>query len=98
MLAGQGVSKVAREYNIPPETLKYWKNNPNPYESEAYGKQLSKYLGEALETLAAQQRFFRDPEWLKKQSASEIAILHGVTADKCIRLLEAAENARDPEP
>ena len=34
---------------------------------------------------------FGDPEWLKKQSAGELAVLHGVAVDKGIRLLEALE-------
>jgi hypothetical protein len=55
---------------------------------------VQRYLNEALETLAAQQIFFRNPEWLAKQPASDLAVLHGVSADKVIRILEAAENAR----
>lgn len=40
-------------------------------------------------TLREQVKVFRDPNWLKQQSASEAAVLHGVIADKQIRLLEA---------
>ncbi len=33
--------------------------------------------------------FFRDEDWLYKQDASELTVLHGVVSDKTIRLLEA---------
>ncbi len=49
------------------------------------------YLRANLETLAAQQKVFRDPEWIRKQPAESIAVLHGVCLDKAIRLLEALE-------
>ena len=60
---------------------------------DVYSRLVGEYLRENLTTLAAQQKFFRDPDWLKRQSASDLAVLHGVAADKAIRLLEAAEAA-----
>ncbi len=56
---------------------------------EAIGELLVKYLETNLRTLAAQSAVFADEEWLKKQSASEVAVLHGVIIDKTVRLLEA---------
>lgn len=53
------------------------------------GALLMDYSIASLETLIAQQRVFREYEWLQKQSAADAAILHGVSFDKVIRLLES---------
>lgn len=102
LLAGQSVNSVAREYKIPPGTVSNWKNRPGvPHNgiqkrSEAIGELLIKYLQTNLETLDKQARFFGDESWLKKQTASDAAVLHGVMTDKSVRLLEAmSANATD---
>lgn len=95
LLTGQSVSAVAREYKVPKTTVWAWKQNTespvpnNPNAKREIGDLLLVYLRTAIETLTAQQRVFADVDWLKKQPASELAVLHGVTADKAIRLLEA---------
>lgn len=61
--------------------------------NDPIGDGIDLYIKESLETLAVQQRHFRDPKWLERQSASELAVLHGVTADKTIRILQAIEDA-----
>ena len=105
LLAGQSYTEVARAFNVPVGTLKSWKSRDAAgvdagdatsatAKKERIGALLLDYLVSTLETLKAQQVVFADAEWLKKQSASEVAILHGVLADKTIRLLEGlAENA-----
>lgn len=105
LLAGQSYTEVARAFNVPIGTLKSWKSRDAAgvdagdatsatAKKERIGALLLDYLVSTLETLKAQQVVFADAEWLKKQSASEAAILHGVLADKTIRLLEGlAENA-----
>ena len=63
---------------------------------ERIGALIVDYLEQALETLSAQARTFADESWLRKQDASELAVLHGVLADKTIRILEAlAESPHD---
>ncbi len=95
LAAGQGVGKVADEYRIPVGTVKAWKRrvkSEHPVatqKKEAIGDLLVQYLETNLRTLKAQSEVFADPEWLKKQSASEAAMLHGVLTDKTVRLLEA---------
>lgn len=60
------------------------------------GALLLDYLQAALRTLKSQVEVFGDREWLKKQPASEVAVLHGVIADKTVRLLEGiAESAEE---
>ena len=93
LLAGQGVAEIADEYNIPPATIRTWRSRQDITVSEEVadriGYLLLEYLEANLETLKAQTRHFADPRWLSKQQAQELAVLHGVMADKAIRLLEA---------
>lgn len=99
LLAGQSVSSVAREYKIPKGTVSNWKNRPKSgtqKKAEEVGELLVEYLHANLATLRKQVAFFSDEAWLKKQTASDVAVLHGVLTDKSIRLLEAlGENVPD---
>ncbi len=106
LLAGASYTQVAQQFGVPTGTLKSWKRRDvagldEPDASGAttkrrIGQLLLGYLEDNLTTLQAQAVVFRDEEWLKKQPAGEAAVLHGVLADKAIRLLEALEG--DPDP
>jgi transposase-like protein len=98
LLAGQSISSVAREYRIDRASVIAWRNAAGigstpvqPQKRVEIGDLLSDYLREVLGTLAVQARTFRDEAWLRKQDASEAAVLHGVLTDKAIRLLEALD-------
>lgn len=101
LLAGQSVDEVARAYKVPYHTVYAWQNGLTEDEfkkvqnkkRDEIGALLMGYLRETLVTLNAQAIFFRNENWLSKQSASDVAVLHGVQADKSIRLLEAIERA-----
>jgi transposase-like protein len=109
LLTGQGVNEVARQYELDSSVVSRWKKQL-PAEQlqqvatekrDEFGDLLAGYLRTNLVTLQVQSEFFRNEEWLKKQPASDLAVLHGVVTDKTIRLLEAAERAADvlqPEP
>lgn len=105
LLSGQSVSQVAATYHIPIGTVKRWsaaaKEQLEPVRTEKrerIGELLLDYLEANLAALKAQAKVFADAEWIQKQPASEAAVLHGVIADKGIRLLEALaqSNADDP--
>jgi transposase-like protein len=91
LLAGQSVGEVAREYTLPPSTVSRWRKEARAEAglSDDIGALLLDYLAANLETLQTQAVVFGDTEWLQKQGASELAILHGVMTDKAVRLLEA---------
>jgi transposase-like protein len=99
LLAGQSINSVAREYHIPPGTISNWKNrqgvpkNGIQKRSDDIGELLVEYLRTNLVTLERQAAFFGDEAWLKRQTASDVAVLHGVMTDKSVRLLEAMSNA-----
>lgn len=105
LMAGEAPARVAATLGIPIGTLKSWKSRQRNGEGvatvatekrERIGELLLDYLEVTLETLKQQQLVFRDVDWLKKQSAAEVAVLHGVGVDKAIRLLEGLADGDDP--
>lgn len=97
------MSDVARKYKLPKSTVSRIKNELAPEVLEQIGTEkrdrigdlLGQYVECNLITLKEQSVHFRNTEWLQKQPASELAVLHGVIADKTIRILEAAEYTTD---
>lgn len=107
LLAGQGALEVAREYKLPHQTVYEWKKEQDSgklgTKKARIGALLMDYLETNLETLRIQSRFFQREDWLAQQEASQAAVLHGVIADKSIRLLEAlqpdnGDSGEAPEP
>lgn len=96
LIAGQSVSSVAREYNIPKGTVSNWKRRDGAKlgtQKNEMGDLILSYLKTNLAALKAQAEVFSDPEWLMKQEASQLAVLHGVMTDKAIRLLESLSSS-----
>jgi transposase-like protein len=93
LLTGQGVAEVAREYRLPKSTVSRWKAAAREGAglSDDIGELLLGYMRENITTLTVQARHFRDPEWLHRWPAEQLAVLHGVLTDKAVRLLEAME-------
>lgn len=98
LLAGQSTGEVAKEYKIPHGTVRSWKSRQTNGEDVAIvatekkkqvGDLLVEYLEANLNALKIQAKVFSDEAWLKKQSAADAAVLHGVMTDKAVRLLEA---------
>lgn len=101
LLAGQSVSKVAQEYQLPKGTVSAWKKRlettQNATQKKEIGELLVEYLRTNLNTLRTQSEVFADKAWLKKQAAGELAVLHGVLTDKTVRLLEALSKDDHPD-
>jgi len=99
LLTGQSISSVAKEYDIPKGTVSSWKNKKGSVKkatqkkADEIGVLLIDVLFTNLEAIKAQSEFTKDVQWLKKQTASDLAVLYGVMTDKSIRLLEAMSNA-----
>jgi len=105
LLTGQAVEEIAKQYQVNRTTIIRWRKSLGDKVNEielqkqaSIGELLMGYIRESVITLTAQAKFFRDESWLRKQSASDIAILHGVATDKQIRLLEAIERANSQRP
>lgn len=97
LLAGQSLNKVAGEYKLPKSTVQGWRKQADAIRStggatsESIDAKLLEYLGKSITALCIQAEHFGDKGWLTKQSAEQLAVLHGVQTDKIIRLLEAFE-------
>jgi fructose-specific phosphotransferase system IIC component len=96
ILAGASVRGVAKRHGLSPGTVRGWRAQAglhpppvSPQKRADLGEQLYGYLEDSLGALRAQLALFADPDWLKKQPAGDLAILHGIVADKTARLLAA---------
>lgn len=96
LLAGQSVSVVAEEYKIPVGTVKRWsagaKEKLEPVRTqkkERISELIADNIEAALETTRAMLDVIKNPEWIKKQTASELGVLYGIIQDKTYRILEA---------
>ena len=100
LLTGQSIDEVASVLRIPKGTVASWASRTKHVASDAIlenreqGEKLGGLIIDNLETyLSATKKMaetiFTDSEWLRKQEASQLAILFGVMADKTFRLLEA---------
>lgn len=95
-LGGLSLSAISREQDIPKGTLAKWTAKV-PAEGETIGTQKKRTIAEQLmelveteiESLRQISVVTRDPQWLKNQSAGDLAIFNGVKHDKLYRILEA---------
>jgi hypothetical protein len=102
LLVGQGVNQIAAQYKIPKATVSRLKKAIPTEHLEQIGTQKRDRLAELIAanleaSFQARQNILKqteDAHWLSKQSASELATLYGVAADKEFRVLEAIENAQ----
>lgn len=102
LLAGQGVNEVASQYNLDASVVSRWKtaipDNQLQLIATKKGEQIEellfRYLVTTLTTLRSQAEIASEREYVIKQPAGELAVLHGVMADKSIRLLEAIHRAQ----
>lgn len=100
LLAGVGVVEIARELGLPHNTVSNYKTEiPEDKLDELRRKKGARiddlvydYLVQNLETLRTQSKIMSDESYIKKQPAGEMATLHGVMADKTVRLLEVTTN------
>lgn len=100
LLEGQSLNKVAEAYQVPKTTVARWKRDGVPgngTQKEQIGALVLEFLQESLQTAIEQVRIFRDEKWIKRQDASQVAVLYGVNLDKAIRLLEALSANEDDE-
>lgn len=104
LATGGSVAGVAREFGISRRTVTGWRDAASlpdggtvAQEKKAHlDEQLFGYLQESIAALRSQLGVFTDQDWLKKQSAADLAILHGVITDKTTRLLGALRPDEPP--
>src|SRR3990167_775774 len=100
LLAGSSQLECEALYGVPQQTVSGWAQELGGIDALRQGRVsdlVYKYLTENLTTLEVQSRHFRNTEWLAVQNASDLATLHGVCADKAVRILAAMERAAGSE-
>ncbi|MDP9315575.1 MAG: hypothetical protein M3R24_32730 [Chloroflexota bacterium] len=93
---------VAAKYRLNPATVRVWKSREVPasaivasefvaLKKERITRLMLEYLEANLNAHIAQAYVAADPAYIHRQSADNLAILHGVLADKSVRLIEALQ-------
>lgn len=103
LLTGQSVSSVAKEYDIPKQTVSGWNKLCKGFVQETTQKRELPLIGDKLvdllmteiESLTQISITARDPAWVKRQDASQLAVYVGVKHDKLFRMLEAFNKNND---
>ena len=98
-----GPGAVVAKYGIPLGTIKTWQQEYEIIHDPSVKKGRIEvlamtYLEAAFQALIAQAYVVSQPDYIERQPAGELAILHGVVADKSIRLLDAIARHRPPAP
>jgi transposase-like protein len=104
LMAGGAVAQVAREFGLPESTVRTWGEaggvdfaEVRAEKKEALLDQIAGYLQDNLSALRVQCRVASEPSFLRKHSCQDLAILHGVMADKAMRIIEAYASAQPLE-
>ena len=106
LLTGQGVTEVATAYKLDPSVVSRWKGQLRPDQLQEVatkkGEQIEGllfgYIEANLVALRAQANVAADESYLKRFPPQQLAVLHGVMADKAVRLLEALTGAPSSDP
>src|SRR5262245_6413656 len=99
IIAGESVQAVADKLKVPQQTVSEWKAQfPSDFgairtKREVIEDLLGEYLEQTLRANLAQLKVFADDNWIRTQTAGELATLHGVIFDKAVRILDAARRA-----
>ena len=98
-----GPGATAAKYGIPIRTLFDWRERYDvaelmPIKRERIGQLVYTYLEANLQALTAQAYVVSQPDYIDRQPADGLAILHGVMADKSVRLLEALHGSQAEPP
>jgi transposase-like protein len=100
LLAGQSISATADKFKIPKGTVSGWARRAGQginselatvatQKRERIGHLIIDNLEAEMEATKAMTNVFKDEQWLRKQEASQLAVLYGVIKDKTHRVLEA---------
>lgn len=114
VMAGASVNAVAKEYRIPKGTVSAWVKRKGgeqvladrrdavataaTQKRERIGDLIIDNLEAQLEATKSIAKVVQDGDWIRKQPASELAVLFGVISDKAFRILEALPGDDDDEP
>ncbi len=93
LILGDSPTVIAERYNLPRGTVRNWKPEAEKLAevSRVSGGGIidlvENYVESGLVSLTAQAKQAGDPEWLRKQSAKDLAALHGGMTERTFHLL-----------
>lgn len=97
-----GISQLAlvRKYDIPRTTIRQWTNRAGPPRLAGETKaqldgEVVKLTFSAIRTLRAILHHARNTDWLQEQSAHDLGVFFGITADKLTAVLAAFERGQE---
>lgn len=101
LLEGQGVSEVARKYNLPRTTVRDLKASIDSEQfaevrhkkEESLAGLIEGHLSASLKAAQEIASQASNAEWRNKQDADKLGVFYGIVTDKAIRILEASETA-----
>lgn len=101
LLEGQGVTEVARRYNLPHPTVSNLKsslsstqlNEVRQEKVEELAALIENHLHTSLQAAANIAKQTENADWRNKQTADDLGVFYGILTDKAVRILEAAEAA-----
>jgi transposase-like protein len=105
LLEGQSVPEVARKYKLPSSTVRDLKKSISSDDfakvrakkEESLAMMIEGHLEASLNAARNIANQTNNVEWLNKQDADKLGVFYGITTDKAIRILEAAEAASHSE-
>lgn len=96
LLSGESPKAVAKAHKVSERTVRrILKEIPDQVEEMKEGRRydletmLLDYVAENFATQTALLKQIRQPDWIKKQSGRDIAVMLGVLSDKTVRILSA---------
>lgn len=103
LLTNPNVSEVARLHGVSKASVIMWRNTAGltamtavkPEKRDELGELIAEYVRVNIAALTAQAHQFTNTDWLEKQNAHDVAILHGVLFDKCVDLLTRVTRGTD---
>jgi len=103
VLAGQALAEVARRYGISKGTLGNWLaqhevgtiGTPNAPDETDLGELIYGLITDHITAIRGQLQAASGPEWLRQQSAADVAQLLGAERDTLLRLLAGLRRVDD---
>ena len=98
--AGSSQLALVRKYDIPRTTIRQWTRGLGQpmVTSEVKARvdaEVVKLTFTAIRTLRHILRHARNPDWLQEQSAHDLGVFFGITADKLTAILAAFERGQE---
>lgn len=106
LLQGQVPSAIEKQLGVSKWTIYKWKREGDVSEAlkqmredrrEEIEALMFDYVTTGLMSLKKQAEVMGEDDWIRKQNAEGLAIVHGVAFDKVVRVLEAANTAAQIE-